>query len=483
MLRTLLKQENDYSGEVLDVTEYKYILETIVNNPYEGIMVVNEKGFIIMMNQAYGEFLGRDPQKTIGKFVGDVIENTRMQIVLETGKAELLQVQRINNHDIVCNRVPIRKGNKLIGAFCQVLFRDVVEFKNLAKNMDQLKLELQYYKSEFDKRQGTKYTIDSIVGMNAKIIRLKELLLKAGRTNSTVLIQGESGTGKELFAHALHNASYRRMGPFIKVNCAALPETLLESELFGYDTGAFTGAKKGGSMGKFELAQGGTIFLDEIGDMPLGMQAKILRVLQEREIERLGSGNSIPVDVRIIAATNQNLEELVKKGEFRQDLFYRLNVVPLNIVPLRERREDIPLLVEYLLLKLANKPGFSKKQISPEALDILVNGHCWPGNVRELENILERALNFMGESSLLKPVHLPLEIFSKNMNRKHDFTQFVSLKNSLEEIEHMQLEKALIATEGNTIKAAKLLDISKSTLYEKIKKYGIILKDDLSKIG
>lgn len=473
ILAALLKQENTYSGELIDVKNYQYIIETIVDNPYGGIMVVNDKCYITMMNQAYGEFLGIDPKTVIGRKVKEVIENTRMHIIVETGKPELLQVQRINNKDIICNRIPIKKNNKIIGAFCQMLFQDVSELKGLANSIEKLKSEVEYYKGELKKAQGTNYTIDSIIGQSPKIMEIKDLTLKAGRTNSTVLIRGESGTGKELFAHAIHNASQRAMGSFIKVNCAALPENLLESELFGYNEGAFTGAKKGGKLGKFELAQGGTIFLDEIGDMPLSMQVKILRVLQEREIEKIGSSKTISVDVRIVAATNQNLEELIKMGKFREDLFYRLNVVSLKIPPLRERRADIPALVEYLLIKLSRVLGCSKKKIDSEALYTLVNGHSWPGNIRELENIIERALNIIGDNDVLSRFHLPLELFTKDIKKNNNANQIIPLKQAIEETEYIQFKKALIITRGDCLKAANLLGIGKSTFYERMKKYNI----------
>ena len=298
---------------------------------------------------------------------------------------------------------------------------------------------------------------------------LKATALKVAASNSTILIMGESGTGKELFAQAIHHASPRSRGPFVQVNCAAVPETLLESELFGYHEGAFTGASKGGKIGKFELADGGTIFLDEIGDMPLNMQSKILRVLQEREIERVGGRRPILVDVRVIAATNRDLKDLVRRNLFRDDLFYRLHVITLEIPALRERVEDIPLLTEFFLKKLAPQFGQGQKRISEEAMGMLMS-HSWTGNVRELENTLERALNVM-EGDIITPSNLAF--FSRKEIQQNSDENLVPFRKALEQFEKTILNRALEAAKGDKLKAAEMLKLSKSTLYEKIARYGI----------
>ncbi|MBP2666015.1 MAG: modulated sigma54 specific transcriptional regulator, Fis family, partial [Firmicutes bacterium] len=323
------------ASELEEVKDLKSTLDSIVNSSLDCIVVVDKNGFITMMNEAYGEFLQTDPKKALGKHITEVIENTRMHIVAQTGKAELCDMQKIGKHNAVVTRIPILKDGAVTGAVGKMLFRDVKDLRVLARKLTSLQSELEYYKEELQKVQGGKYTIDSIIGSGEKIQWLKTLALRAAKGNSTVLITGESGTGKELFAQATHYASSRRHGPFIKINCASIPENLLESELFGYEEGAFTGARKGGKPGKFELANGGTIFLDEIGDMSMPMQAKLLRVLQEREIERVGGTKTSPVDVRVIAATNQDLEDMMNRGTFRQDLFYRLNIIALHIPPLR----------------------------------------------------------------------------------------------------------------------------------------------------
>jgi transcriptional regulator with PAS, ATPase and Fis domain len=287
-------------------------------------------------------------------------------------------------------------------------------------------------------------------------------------TQSTVLIRGESGTGKELFAQAMYVESRRNGGPFIKVNCAAVPENLLESELFGYKEGAFTGAKKGGQVGKFELAHKGVIFLDEIGDMSLNMQAKLLRVLQEKEIERLGDAKPRHVDVRVIAATNRNLEEMIGRGEFREDLYYRINVVTLNIPPLREREGDLDMLISYFIEKFNRQFGIRVEGVDGESRQLLLN-HRWPGNVRELENVVERAFNLL-EGNVIEREHLPLYLQNA---RKHGKIHQGGLPKMIDEIEKEAILDTLERCAGNKLQAAESLGISRAGLYKKMKRYNL----------
>lgn len=483
--RSPISQDGTVIGAVAilqDITELKHVidelaseksdrelLETILENTFEGIVVVDDQAKIIMMSQAYTDFLGVRREEVIGKDVRDVIENTRMHIVVKTGVPEFDQVQRIKGNDMICMRIPIKKEGNVVFAVGKMMFRDISQLKTLAEKAAKLQTELEYYKGELKKHQGTKYCIDSIVGKSPGIERLKSIAVKVAQSTSTVLLLGESGTGKEMFAHAIHNASPRHLGPFVRVNCAALPENLFESELFGYQEGAFTGAKKGGKMGKFELADGGTIFLDEIGDMPVNMQVKILRVLQDREIERVGGSSPIKIDVRVIAATNRNLENMVREKLFRDDLFYRLNVVNMEIPPLRERMEEIPLLVEYLLGKLSHRLGCGKKSISDDALAILTR-HRWPGNIRELENVLERALNVI-EGDTITPYFLPY--YLRKSEPPHNGERIGPLKESLEAYEKMILGRALELAGGSKLDMAKMLHLSKSTLYEKLARHNL----------
>jgi PAS domain S-box-containing protein len=457
--------------ELETVKNLKSTLESILESGFECVVVVDKQGFITMLNQAYCDFLGKDSKQVIGMHVADVIENTRMHIVAQTGKAEIAAMQRIGENKAVVTRMPIIKDGEIVGAVGKVLFRDVKDLKSLIRKFNNLQSELEYYKEELRKVQGGKHTFESIIGESEKMQWLKSIGGKAAKGSSTVLVLGESGTGKELFAHAIHTHSPRRFEPFIKVNCAAVPENLLESELFGYDDGAFTGARKGGKPGKFELANGGTIFLDEIGDMTLSMQAKLLRVLQEREIERVGSTKTIKIDVRVVAATNRDLEQMIEQGEFRQDLYYRLNIISLHIPPLRERREDIPALCNSLLRKIHNRFPHDVESVSPEAMDYLL-AYEWPGNVRELENVLERAVNFMDEELSILPEHLP-PVIKKQYRHRESTDSVKDLAGIRFDAEKEAIVKAIETAGGNKSQAAKLLGIHRSGFYQKLRKYHI----------
>ena len=376
--------------EILDQLEmYKLILDNI----YNGILVADADGYVTHFNKPYGQFLGVDPDAQIGKHVTDVVENTRMHIVAETGQPEICWSHRIKGQNMVVQRIPIKKDGKVIAVFGQVMFKDVSDVGKLAKKLSLLESKVEFYEQELISIRSTRYTIDSIVGVSDDMVDLKREALKAARTRLPVLITGQSGTGKELFAQAIHCASGRRLYPFIRINCAAIPKDLLESELFGYEKGAFTGARSDGKPGKFELAHHGTVFLDEIGDLPLEMQPKLLRVLEEKEFERIGATSLLRADFRLIAASNQNLEEMVSQGKFRQDLFYRLNVIPLHIPPLKERREDIIPLSLHILRSIVTDAHLRDIKINPRAEEVLRN-YDWPGNVRELSNVLRASLLF-----------------------------------------------------------------------------------------
>ncbi|WP_342366199.1 sigma-54 interaction domain-containing protein [Tissierella pigra] len=445
------------------------MLVDILNYAYEGYVLVDPNGRIVKMN--YEKLMGIKEEDAIGKPVEEVIENTRMHIVVRTGKKELRDVQRIQGHDMITNRIPIIKQEKIIGAVGTVLFKDISEVKELAHQLLDLQSKINKYKGEIERIEGTKYSFHSIITRNPKMEYLKKVGKMASETNSTVLITGESGTGKELFAHAIHRASYRKEEAFIAINCAAIPKELLESELFGYDSGAFTGARKDGKPGKFELASGGTIFLDEIGDMPLEMQAKILRVLESKEFERIGGNKKISFDVRVIAATNENIEESVKKGKFREDLYYRLNVISIEIPPLRERMEDIEILSEDILNNLIKEMAVGRKELSKEAMKIL-KSYSWPGNVRELRNILERAIN-LSTGNLILAEHLPERILNGVNYLPNNIEDIIKLKDTIEAVEREAVIKAITLTKGNKTLAAEKLGIHRTALYKKIDKYKI----------
>lgn len=463
--------ELQHLAEELEVVkELKGTLETIFDSAHEGFLAVNTEGNIIMLNKAFAELLGITVEEAIGKHITDVVEETELHMVPRNGKVQYGEIVRIRGRETVVMRYPIRKDGKIIGAVSKVMFKDVNQLVALAEKINSLHKELAYYKNELERVQGTRYNVDSIIGNSQVMHKLKETIKRVAHGPSTVLIRGESGTGKELVAHALHAGSPRRFGQFVKVNCAAVPENLLESELFGYQEGAFTGARKGGQVGKFEQANGGTIFLDEIGDMPLSMQAKLLRVIQEKEIERLGENRPRKVDVRVVTATNRDLEELIKEGKFREDLYYRLNVVSLFIPPLRERAEDVAELSIYFISKFNMEFGLNVKDMDKEVWDLSYNYH-WPGNVRELENIIERAFNLV-DGEYISMSHLPhyLQKFGKGARRSLNNKTLPAL---LDQVEKEALLEALSSTGGNKMQAAKILGISRAWLYKKMKQYGI----------
>jgi PAS domain S-box-containing protein len=460
----------EVAQELKDEKHSSRILRTILDNVYDGLIVVDESGYISMINEPYAQFLGMPIENIVGRHVTEVIDNTRLHIVIKTGKEEIGEIQRINNRNIVVMRIPIYKEEKVIGAIGKIMFMDVTELHVLASKIEHDACESKYYKNTLKEANDTKYTFDNIIGVSEKLKETKYLAEKVACTNSNVLIRGESGTGKELFAHAIHAASSRAMGPFIKVNCAAIPSELLESELFGYEEGAFTGAKRGGKVGKFEMANSGSIFLDEIGDMPHNMQAKLLRVLQDKEIERVGGTKNISLDVRIITATNRNLEKMIEEGKYREDLYYRLNVINIHIPPLRERPEDLKPLVQYLLTKLSKEVGNYVTKISSQAMKYL-EGYTWPGNVRELENVLERAINLIDYGKEIQINHLPRHIRKTQFSFKN--IENGGLKKVLDEVEKQVILDCLKKTGDNRTETAKILDISRSSLYEKLWKYGI----------
>ncbi len=443
------------------------ILNTVIETAYDGMVIINKMAIITMISKAYTEFLGIRREDVIGKHVADVIENTRMPIVLKTGKEEVAQLHKIKGNYMIASRIPIIKNGEIIGVVGKVLFRNVKELNNLYKKISVIEKELENYKSKLREFNTASYSLKNIIGESDQIILAKDIVRKAAHTTSNVLILGESGTGKEIFAHAIHSESKRHEGPFVKVNCAAIPSDLLESELFGYEAGAFTGARKEGKIGKFEIANEGTIFLDEIGDMPLHMQVKLLRVIQEREVEKVGGVASKKINIRIIAATNRNLEKLVSEGKFREDLYYRLNVVTIEIPPLRERGNDIILISNHLIKKLSLDLNKKVTGISREAEQYLKT-YEWKGNVRELENILERAINIMEDNEIIDIKDLPKELIGKKIEIIPK-----KLQDVLAESEKNAIIFAIRAAKGNKTKAAKILDIGRTSLYEKIEKYKI----------
>ncbi|HWP97486.1 MAG TPA: sigma 54-interacting transcriptional regulator [Syntrophomonadaceae bacterium] len=454
--------------------EFRAISEALIESPYMVYVIVDKDGIITAMNQTYLDALGLEKSQVVGKPIMEVTPTSLLMETLKTGRIDQADIYPINGQDYIITRLPIIKDGQIIGACARSLFMDMSGAKILMKKLQETEKELNIYKEEVRQGYRAKWKFMDLVGECSAFTEVKALAEQAAHTVSTVLITGESGTGKELFAHAIHNSSNRSTHPFVRINCAALPENLLESELFGYEEGAFTGAKKGGKPGKFELAMGGTIFLDEIGDMPLTMQTKLLTVLQDKMVERVGGTKPIYVNVRMIAATNRDLEQMVADQKFRQDLYYRLNVVRLNIPALRDRSEDIPLLVNTLIRKINNQLGTEITRISYKAIELL-QIYEWPGNIRELENLVERALNLadMNRENSLSIKHFPSLVEKAYFQPQQIDAIPATLPDAIEQLEKQIIVQALEKTNGNKVHTAKLLGIHTSALYRKLSKYGL----------
>ncbi len=446
------------------------MLEVAIDSAYEGLIITDADGTILKVNKAYADFLGYSVEEMVDRPVTKLVENTRMHIVARTGVPEIAHIQKINGHEMIANRIPIFRDGKVVAVVGKVMFQDVDDLFAMIDRFKRLKTELEFYKTELSKRLGAKYSFDNIVGASQSLEEVKALGRKVARSDTTVLLEGESGTGKEMFAHAIHIASGRVLGPFIKVNCAAIPEALFESELFGYTEGAFTGASKKGKKGKFALADKGTIFLDEVSELPLAMQVKLLRVLQEREVEPVGAEQPQAVDVRIVAASNKCLETLVEQGLFRSDLFYRLNVVRLQIPPLRVRKEDIPVLAEKILRQLAKETGIPVEGLESAASEALM-AYSWPGNVRELRNVLEQTMHIK-TGNLITCQDIPRAMLIKG-ERIGAIGLPRTLKSHVAQLEEELIRRAVANAKGDKCAAAVLLGISKSSLYAKIQQYEI----------
>jgi transcriptional regulator with PAS, ATPase and Fis domain len=444
-------------------------LEVVLNTAYDGLIVVNKEGIVTMTNQAFASFFHQCPADLMGKHITEVYPNPKFIEVLETGQPVIGYIHDLNGHEIIASRIPIIQDGKIVGALGKVVFKNVNELYALTKKVDLLRYELEYYKKSALQKNNS--ALELLQGKNPIMASLVQTAQRVARSCSSVLLRGESGTGKELFAQLLHSESKRYQGAFIKVNCAAVPENLLESELFGYEEGAFTGARKGGKLGKFEMADGGTLFLDEIGDMEMGMQAKLLRVIQEREIERLGSNKPRKVDVRLVAATNRDLEAMIRDKQFREDLYYRLNVVTLTIPPLRDRKDDLESLIKTFIKKFNLQFAQTVTGITIETQNVLMK-HRWPGNIRELENIIERAFNML-DGSEIQLKHLPAYLRLLTSDETRPYVGGGALENILDGVEKEALIYALDTAKGNKVQAAKTLGLSRAGLYKKLKKHDL----------
>jgi len=450
-----------------EVDFYRMVFDSI----HSGAVITDAGGIITHFNKPYGRFLGIDPEAQIGRHCTEVMEDSRMHIVARTGMAEINQTHRIKGQDMVVQRIPIKRNGEVIGVFGQIMFQDVRDAEKLAGRLSELEARVAMYEEELIHLRATRYTFDYIIGESVAMRQLKKEALRATDNQFPILISGESGTGKELLARAIHHAGNRRAFPFVRINCAAIPADLLESELFGYEEGVTGGVRRDTQPGKFEMAGGGTVFLDEIGSLPLEMQPKLLRVLEEQEFEHVGGSDPIHIDFRLIAATSQNLESMMTKRRFRKDLYYRLNVISLYAPPLRERREDVIPIAEYLLKQLSERSFFPEVHLSKAARRIL-SAYDWPGNVRELFNVLERTMALL-EDNTIRPSDLPFYIQQGRLSRRSGPGTIRAVQARAEK---EAIVRALEKSGYNKSRAAEMLGIHRTLLYKKLKKYGLPLK-------
>lgn len=449
---------------------------TILERIHEAIIIVDRQGTVLFVNQAYLDLIGASPKKILGRRLTELEPDISRKIffweVMEKGKRvrdHYIFLERAGKH-IITNITPLQTEKEVIGAVGA--FHDVTELQELTCKIISLKKQMEKLtKNQAGENPGVPPAFQGILTCNPELINSLCFAERVSKTDLPVLILGESGTGKELLAQALHENSPRKNKPLITVNCAAIPENLFEAELFGYQGGAFTGARQGGKRGKFEIAHQGTIFLDEIAELPSAIQPKLLRVLENGEIAKLGSEKEEKVDVRIIAATNRDLKEMVEKQKFRDDLYFRLNGAVIELSPLRERKEDIELLTEHFLKKYANGKRLS---LSKEVKNFFY-AYAWPGNIRELENVIRRVA-LIAEGSLITLDHLPSSMVSKLHGRKISSEEVkLNPKKICQENERETLVRALIEFNYNKTKAMQALRMSRRTFYKRLKKYNIEL--------
>ena len=452
-------------------------LETFPN-----FVVVDNKERIVYLNQGYARLLGTTVQDAVGRPVMEIIPDTRLHYVLRSGVEETGSLITLFDHTVgqnvtfVCNRIPIRRNGKIVGAVAATTIRDLLDVSRINEEIKTVCAENRRYKAELEHMKSALNPLNQVIGQSPAVYQLKESIVDYADSNLTIVFTGETGVGKEVFAQAVHKLS-RPGAPYVKLNCAAIPAELLESELFGYADGAFTGASKGGKKGKFQLADHGTLLLDEVGEMSLDLQSKLLRVLQEKEVEQVGGTEPIKIDVRILCATNQNLEKLVLEGRFREDLYYRINVVELHIPSLRERQEDIPLLCTHFIEKVNTENGYAITGVDQDVLKLFQN-YDWPGNIRELEHVIQRAAVRcrVGNISLRYVDFLSDKVRRINRPDKESLKPVTdrSLRDHTEEAERNGIIQALEQCNGNKTKAANMLGIDRTRLYHKLRKYQLL---------
>jgi transcriptional regulator with PAS, ATPase and Fis domain len=449
------------------------IIEHLITDPFNAMTVVDDEARVVFISPVHEGFFGLEHGEAIGRRVRDVIENTKLDRVIRTGKAEVGDVQRMRGQERVVNRTPIFHGDQLVGAIGRVMFKGPEQVHALNSRLGALEKELDFYKRETQALRRETSDRHEMIGKSDAIRRLKDDIERIAPLDVPVLILGESGTGKELVAHSIHRLSSRKSQRMVIVNSAALPATLVESELFGYEPGTFTGADRKGRRGRFEQAEHSTLFLDEVGDMPLDVQAKLLRVLQDKAVQRIGSETSREADFRLIAATNRDLESQMSKQDFRLDFYYRISPITLTVPPLRERLEDIPLLVQHFLSEFAARHHRPAAVVDP-AVYAYLSDLSWPGNIRQLRHVVERAVIFCEGSELtvdnFRPRDLlpPVTHTSIVMPAEQPSADKRGLHNMLDQVETKLIREALARNKGNKKRVAEELGISRSYLYKKL---------------
>ncbi len=417
----------------------------IFDSLYDGILIVDKEGVVRYINPAYTRITKVEEKNIIGRYLSEVRPGSRLTDVVKDEKMELGAHRKMGDVEYLVNMVPIYEAGKVIGGIS--LLNELIDIYKLTEKLNLSKIIIQNLKEHVKTLGNGKYSFDDIITVDEKSIEVKEFAKRIALADSNVLITGESGTGKELYASAIHNFSARKDFPFIPVNCASFEKNLIESELFGYEEGSFTGAKKNGKTGLFQLAQGGTLFLDEIGELEYGLQGKLLRVLQEKSIRKIGGSKEIPIDVRLICATNKNLEQMIEENTFRRDLYYRIAIMPMSIPPLRDKKNDIKAIAEKFLSDLSMK--YRKEvRLNGNALKVLKE-YDWPGNIRELKNIIEFTFS-MAEGNEIKAEHLPINM-KNNINENENI---LPLSEIVREAEQNYLKK-VIEIYGDSVEGKK----------------------------
>lgn len=449
------------------LAERMKLLEAAFHNLPNPVLIVNRAGKIVVFNKAYEDHLGISSNQALGQHVTKIIPNTKLLEVMKTRHDEILSHHEFPGGRVsIGNRVPIIDGEEVIGCIGFIYFENTKILKDTAALYEQLEKQVETYKGVMENRAFSQNTIDHVLSTGSKMAQCKEATLRVARLDMPLLITGENGVGKELIVHAVHSASSRKYGPLIKVNCTAIPRDLFEAEFFGYAKGAFSGAKKEGKKGFFELAESGTIFLDEVANIPIEAQTKLLRVVQEREFYRVGGEEPIHTNARVIAATNRNLKIMVETGEFREDLYYRLNAISLEVPPLRERKEDIELLAKHFLSEFSREYGTPVKHLSVQAAEVLGSYH-WPGNIRELRNVMTKLSVFCQHKTIESEdvlAILPVDKALSSGGAKE------SLEDFIKKAERDYILQTLKSCSGNKSRAARMLGIDRSLLYKKLRR-------------